>query len=81
MAKKSTTNTAEVGPACRADRTSQRDSPTTRLKPPSLPYIRVIYCGDTLRQLAKLPNACVELIYIEPPFNSNRNEEVFWGER
>ncbi len=34
---------------------------------------RVIYCGDNLEQLAKLPDACVDLIYIDPPFNSNRN--------
>jgi DNA modification methylase len=41
---------------------------------------RVIYCGDCLDQLAGLPNHCVDLIYIDPPFNSNRNYEVFWGE-
>ncbi|HEX7470209.1 MAG TPA: DNA methyltransferase [Verrucomicrobiae bacterium] len=41
---------------------------------------RVIYCGDNLEQLKKLPDACVDLIYIDPPFNSNRNYEVFWGE-
>ena len=41
---------------------------------------RVIYCGDNLEQLRKLPDACVDLIYIDPPFNSNRNYEVFWGE-
>jgi DNA modification methylase len=41
---------------------------------------RVIYCGDCLEQLRKLPDACVDLIYIDPPFNSNRNYEVFWGE-
>jgi hypothetical protein len=50
---------------------------------------RVVYCGDNLEQLAKLPDACVDLIYINPPFssslsraegNSNRNYEVFWGE-
>jgi DNA modification methylase len=41
---------------------------------------RVIYCGDNLDQLRKLPEACVDLIYIDPPFNSNRNYEVFWGE-
>ena len=35
---------------------------------------------DNLEQLAKLPDACVDLIYIDPPFNSNRNYEVFWGE-
>ena len=41
---------------------------------------RVIYCGDNLDQLKKLPDACIDLIYIDPPFNSNRNYEVFWGE-
>jgi DNA modification methylase len=40
----------------------------------------VVYCGDNLEQLAKLPDACVDLIYIDPPFKSNRNYEVFWGE-
>lgn len=41
---------------------------------------RVIYCGDCLDRLRTLPPACVDLIYIDPPFNSNRNYEVFWGE-
>jgi 16S rRNA G966 N2-methylase RsmD len=49
-------------------------------KPSSLLDTRVIYCGDCLEQLRKLPDACVDLIYIDPPFNSNRNYEVFWGE-
>ncbi len=40
----------------------------------------IIYCGDCLDQLRKLPDACIDLIYIDPPFNSNRNYEVFWGE-
>jgi adenine specific DNA methylase Mod len=40
----------------------------------------VIYCGDNLAQLPKLPDASIDLIYIDPPFNSNRNYEVFWGE-
>jgi DNA modification methylase len=51
-----------------------------RQKPSALVDTRVIYCGDNLEQLAKLPDACVDLIYIDPPFNSNRNYEVFWGE-
>ncbi len=46
----------------------------------SLVDTRVIYCGDNLEQLKKLPDECVDLIYIDPPFNSNRNYEVFWGE-
>jgi DNA modification methylase len=41
---------------------------------------KVVYCGDNLDQLKKLPDNCVDLIYIDPPFNSNRNYEVFWGE-
>jgi hypothetical protein len=49
-------------------------------KPSALVDTRVIYCGDNLEQLKKLPDSCVDLIYIDPPFNSNRNYEVFWGE-
>ncbi len=49
-------------------------------KPSSLVDTRVVYCGDNLDQLKKLPDGCVDLIYIDPPFNSNRNYEVFWGE-
>ena len=52
----------------------------TKGKPSSLIDTRVIYCGDNLEQLRKFPDGCVDLIYIDPPFNSNRNYEVFWGE-
>ena len=54
--------------------------PATKLKSSALVDTRVIYCGDNLEQLQKLPDACVDLVYIDPPFNSNRNYEVFWGE-
>jgi hypothetical protein len=60
-------------------RAEARD-PKAAARPSSLLDTRVIYCGDNLEQLAKLPDTCVDLIYIEPPFNSNRNYEVFWGE-
>ena len=49
-------------------------------RPSHLVDTRVVYCGDNLQQLAKLPDACVDLVYVDPPFNSNRNYEVFWGE-
>jgi hypothetical protein len=49
-------------------------------RPSALLDTRVIYCGDNLEQLKKLPSHSVDLIYIDPPFNSNRNYEVFWGE-
>ncbi len=43
-------------------------------KPSAVIDTRVIYCGDNLEQLRKLPDACVELIYIDPPFNSNADD-------
>ena len=49
-------------------------------RPSSLLDTRVVYCGDNLEQLSHLPDACIDLIYIDPPFNSNRNYEVFWAE-
>jgi adenine specific DNA methylase Mod len=52
----------------------------THGRPSAVLDTRIIYCGDCLDQLRKLPDACVDLIYIDPPFNSNRNYEVFWGE-
>jgi len=58
----------------------KEDSPKAAGRPSSLLDTRVIYCGDCLDQLRKLPDACVDLIYIDPPFNSNRNYEVFWGD-
>ncbi len=52
----------------------------THRRPSAVLDTRVIYCGDCLDQLKRLPDACIDLIYIDPPFNSNRNYEVFWGE-
>lgn len=40
-----------------------------------------IYCGDNLDVLRRMPAGCVDLIYIDPPFNSNRVYETFWGEK
>jgi hypothetical protein len=63
---------------------SQRAAPPAQAppagRPSSLVDTRIIYCGDCLDQLRKLPAHCVDLVYIDPPFNSNRNYEVFWGE-
>ncbi len=61
-------------------RKNREDRPAAHAKPSTLVDTRVIYCGDNLQQLAKLPDGCVDLVYIDPPFNSNRNYEVFWGE-
>jgi DNA modification methylase len=36
--------------------------------------------GDNLQILKSLPDESVDLIYIDPPFFSNRNYEVIWGD-
>ncbi|HUU95001.1 MAG TPA: hypothetical protein VM487_04620 [Phycisphaerae bacterium] len=54
-------------------------------RPSALLDTRIIYCGDCVDQLAKLPDGCVDRLYLWHRFptgdsNSNRNYEVFWGE-
>lgn len=46
----------------------------------SLADTRSIYIRHTLEQFKKMPGDCVGLIYLDPPFNSNRNCEIIWGE-
>lgn len=41
---------------------------------------QTIYCGDNIKMLKDLPDESVDLCYIDPPFNSNRNYEMFWGD-
>jgi DNA modification methylase len=36
--------------------------------------------GDNLEILRSLPSESVDLVYIDPPFFSNRNYEVIWGD-
>jgi len=41
----------------------------------------VIYCGDNRRVLSKyVPDESVDLVYIDPPFNTGRTYELLWGE-
>ena len=46
----------------------------------TIPYFKpnTIYCGDCKDVLAKFPSECVHLIYIDPPFFSNKKYEVIW---
>jgi len=41
----------------------------------------VIYCGDCLIKLKDIPDESIDLIYIDPPFSSNRNYVAFWQEQ
>jgi 16S rRNA G966 N2-methylase RsmD len=84
MAKKTVTKKAvgktAMKAAAKATGTHGQDAHATRGKRSAVVDTRVVYCGDNLDQLRKLPDGCVDLVYIDPPFNSNRNYEVFWGE-
>ncbi|MBD3193467.1 MAG: hypothetical protein GF317_00315 [Candidatus Lokiarchaeota archaeon] len=37
-----------------------------------------IYCGDNLKIIREFPDKCIDLIYIDPPFFSNKNYEIIW---
>ena len=39
-----------------------------------------LYYGDNLTVLRDFPTECVDLIYLDPPFNSNRNYNVLFRE-
>ena len=38
-----------------------------------------IICGDSKEWLPCIPDKSIDLIYIDPPFFSNKNYEVIWG--
>lgn len=40
----------------------------------------VLFCDDNLDRLTQFPADCVDLIYLDPPFFSNRHYEVIWGD-
>lgn len=39
-----------------------------------------LHCGDNLGVLREMPDRCIDLVYLDPPFFSNRNYEVIWGD-
>jgi DNA modification methylase len=42
--------------------------------------VNKLILGDNLEILKNLPDEYVDLIYLDPPFFSNRNYEVIWGD-
>ena len=53
------------------------DAPT-----PAAPFRNTLYCGDNLKVLrAHVPGASVDLVYLDPPFNSNADYNVLFAER
>ncbi len=41
---------------------------------------KILYRGDNLQILQDMPSESVDLIYLDPPFFSNRTYEVIWGD-
>lgn len=39
-----------------------------------------IYCGDNELVLSKFPDESIDLIYADPPFFSNQQYEIIWGD-
>ena len=42
--------------------------------------INRLILGDNLEILKSMESDCIDLIYLDPPFFSNRNYEVIWGD-
>ena len=40
-----------------------------------------LFLGDNLEILRTIDTESVDLIYLDPPFFSNRNYEVIWGDK
>ena len=40
----------------------------------------VVQCEDNLAALSAMPDDCIDLVYLDPPFFSNRIYEVIWGD-
>lgn len=41
---------------------------------------QALYCSDNLHKLRQFPAESVDLVYLDPPFFSNRRYEVIWGD-
>lgn len=40
---------------------------------------RILYYGDCFEWIRCWPDQCVDLIYLDPPFNSNADDNVIFG--
>ena len=45
------------------------------------PKLNSLYCGDCLDVIREWPAGCVDLIYLDPPFNSDSDYNVIFGKQ
>ena len=52
-------------------------------KSSSHPYLsgNALVCADNMDVLRDLPDECIDLIYLDPPFNSNSNYAAVFGDK
>ena len=60
-----------------------RRKKATAKEAPTHPYLsgNALVCGDNLDILKELPDECIDLIYLDPPFNSNHNYVAAFGDK
>ena len=87
MPTRSTSKTPTAKPASGKASTSRpKRKSTVKPSPVPLPthkYLsgNALVCGDNLDILKDLPDGCVDLIYLDPPFNSNHNYVAAFGDK
>jgi site-specific DNA-methyltransferase (adenine-specific)/adenine-specific DNA-methyltransferase len=42
-------------------------------------WLNELWCSDNIEVLKKIPDESVDLIYIDPPFYSNKEWQIIWG--
>ena len=76
--------TSKIPASVRAATNSiNRRKAATHPKAPKHHYLsgNALVCGDNLAILQELPSECVDLIYLDPPFNSNHNYVAAFGDK
>ena len=76
------TKTASAKTQTAKSTSSRRKSSTSVVVPPH-PYLsgNALVCGDNLDILKELPDGCIDLIYLDPPFNSNQFYVAAFGDK
>ena len=72
-----------VADAVAKSSTPKRSPRRSRTAEPAHRYLsgNALVCGDNLDILKELPDECVDLIYLDPPFNSNQNYVAAFGDK
>ncbi len=55
-------------------------SETQRMSAVGYLETNVLYCDNNLDRLSQFPDESVDLVYLDPPFFSNKTYEVIWGD-